>query len=192
MTHAKTYITADQLLAQSYELGLQVLDSGFRPDIIVGVWRGGAPVAIAIHELFDLAGLPTDHIAIRTALYTGIAATAGSVRVDGLDYLVDRARSDLQLLLVDDVFDSGRSLQAVLRELETRCRDRLPQCRIATPYYKPANNRTELVPDYYLVECAEWLVFPHELSGLGSEELRADKPGLGALRERIAAMGGRD
>ena len=65
----KTYITADQLLSRSYELGMQVLDSGYHPDIVVGVWRGGTPVAIAIHELLDIAGHRADHIPIRTQFY---------------------------------------------------------------------------------------------------------------------------
>jgi hypoxanthine phosphoribosyltransferase len=188
MTIDKTYITADQLLTQSFELGLQVLDSGFRPDIIVGIWRGGAPVAIAIHELFDMAGSRADHIPIRTGLYTGIGATAPTVQVDGLDYLASRVNETSRLLLVDDVFDSGRSLDAVVRQLQEHCAGREPQWRIATPYYKPANNRTGLVPDYYLVECSQWLVFPHELAGLSDAELRSRKPGLGALRERIASL----
>ena len=155
MTISKTYITADQLLARSFELGLQVLDSGFRPDIVVGIWRGGAPVAIAIHELFDLAGLRADHIPIRTALYTGIGSTAQAVQVDGLDYLADRVRAETRVLLVDDVFDSGRSLEAVVARLQAHCAASRSQWRIATPYYKPANNRTGLVPDYYLIECDE-------------------------------------
>lgn len=184
----KTYITADQLLAKSYALGLQVLDSGYRPDTIVGVWRGGAPVAIAVHELFDFAGLHCDHYPVRTRLYTGIGATAERVDVDGLDYLVSRASPDASLLLVDDVFDSGRSLEAVVRQLQQRCGHGMPTWRIATPYYKPANNRTALRPDYYLESCSQWLVFPHELAGLSGRELREAKPGLADLRERIAAM----
>ncbi len=185
----KTYISADRLLKQSYELGMQVLDSGYHPDIVVGVWRGGTPVAIAIHELLDIAGHRADHIPIRTQFYTGIGTTADSVVVDGLDYLIERARENTRILLVDDVFDSGRSLEAVVAQIRMRCAANLPQWRIATPYYKPANNTTDLVPDYYLVACEEWLVFPHELSGLSAEELRANKPGLGELRERIAALG---
>ena len=135
-----------------------------------------------------MAGCHADHIPIRTALYTGIGTTSQSVQVDGLDYLVNRVRNTTRLLLVDDVFDSGRSLEAVVRQLQEHCATGGSQWRIATPYYKPANNRTGLVPDYYLVECEEWLVFPHELSGLSDAELRSGKPGLGGLRERIASL----
>ncbi len=188
MTINKTYIDANKLLLDSYELGLQVLDSDFRPDYIVGVWRGGAPVAIAIHELLDYAGIKTDHIAIRTSLYTGINQTSTSVAVEGLGYLVKRARASDKVLLVDDVFDSGRSLEKVVKELSEQCGPDAPELRIATPYYKPANNQTGLTPDYYLHETDQWLVFPHELDGLAADEVLRDKPGLGHIRRRIADL----
>lgn len=188
MTINKTYIDANQLLLDSYELGLQVLDSDFHPDYIVGVWRGGAPVAVAIHELFEYAGIHTDHIAIRTSLYTGINKTNASVEVEGLDYLVERIKTGQKVLLVDDVFDSGRSVEQVVKDVKEQCQGNTPELRIATPYYKPANNRTELVPDYYLHETEEWLVFPHELDGLAADEVLHDKPGLGHIRQRIANL----
>ncbi|QFU77891.1 hypoxanthine phosphoribosyltransferase [Halioglobus maricola] len=184
----KTYISANQLLVDSYELALNVLDSDFRPDYIVGVWRGGAPVGIAIQELLKYAGHETDHIAIRTSHYTGINQTSESVIVHGLHYLIEHVNSDDNVLIVDDVFDSGRSIQQVIWDLEAKCRRNTPNFRIATPYFKPSNNKTELVPDYYLYETNEWLVFPHELEGLTAEEVLEDKPGLKRLRERIVAL----
>ena len=44
-------------------------ESGFRPNYIVGVWRGGAPIGIAVQELLDVLGVKSDHIAIRTSSY---------------------------------------------------------------------------------------------------------------------------
>jgi hypothetical protein len=80
-------------------------------------------------------------------------------------------------LLIDDVFDSGRSLEAVIAELKRRCKRNLPEKpRIATVYYKPARNRTSLVPDYYVRDTDRWLVFPHEIQGLTREEILAHKP----------------
>ena len=185
MTIKKTYIDANQLLLDSYELGLMVLESGFKPDYIVGVWRGGAPVGIAIQELLKYGGLDTDHIAIRTSHYTGIDQTNESVIVHGLHYLIENVNADDKVLIVDDVFDSGRSIQQVIWDLEKKCRRNSPTFKIATPYFKPGNNKTELTPDFYLRETDEWLVFPHELEGLSIEEVRNDKPGLGEIRGRI-------
>ena len=47
----KIYISADDLLRDSFQLALQVIESGFRPNFIVAVWRGGTPVGIAVQEL---------------------------------------------------------------------------------------------------------------------------------------------
>ncbi len=38
----KLYLTAQQLLEDSFRLGAKVLASGFRPSFIVAIWRGGA------------------------------------------------------------------------------------------------------------------------------------------------------
>ena len=50
--------------------------------------------------------------------------------------------------------------------------------RVATPWYKPHNNTTDRVPDYFLHETDDWLVFPHELDGLSEDEIFANKPGV--------------
>lgn len=185
MSLKKTYIDANQLLRDSYELALNIIDSDYRPDYIVGVWRGGTPVGIAIHELLKFAGATPDHIAIRTSHYTGINETSDAVIVHGLQYLVENAKAGDQLLIVDDVFDSGRSIAQVIRELKDKCQHNALRFKIATPYFKPANNKTDLSPDFYLYETDQWLVFPHELEGLSMQEVRDEKPGLGDIRERI-------
>ena len=84
----KTYISASELLRDSFLLGRQIIETEFRPDFIVGVWRGGTPVGIAVQELLDYAGIVTDHVAIRTSYYRGIADTADGVQVHGLGYLI--------------------------------------------------------------------------------------------------------
>lgn len=177
MSGDKLFISAQELLRDSFALGAQILASGFRPSFVVGVWRGGAPIGIAVQELLELHGVATDHIAIRTSSYTGIDQQQKTVRVHGVDYLVSQLDAEDHLLLIDDVFDSGRSLEAVLDELARRCRRNLPeQIRIATVYYKPSRNRSRLKPDFHVHETERWLVFPHELSGLSPEEIRTHKP----------------
>ena len=168
----KHYISAQDLLEDSYKLGAQIIESGFQPDFIVGIWRGGAPVGIAIQEMLEYFGIRTDHISVRTSYYTGISETASKVRVHGLGYLVDNLKSENALLIVDDVYDSGRSIEAVLEELAVRTRQNMPkQVRVASPWYKSANNKTGRAPDYYVHTTEQWLVFPHEILGLSEEEL---------------------
>lgn len=176
-TSGKTFISAESLLRDSLQLGLDIVRSGFRPSFLVGVWRGGAPIGITVQEVLEYHGIACDHISIRTSSYTGIDQQARSVRVHALDYLVSQLTYEDRLLLIDDVFDSGRSLEAVVDELARRCRRNLPEhIRIATVYCKPSHNRSRLTPDYYVRTTEQWLVFPHELQGLTREEILRHKP----------------
>ncbi len=183
----KLYISANELLEDSFRLALKIFDSGYRPTHIIGIWRGGTPVGIAVQELLDFLGVKSDHIAIRTSLYTGIATTGKRVRVHGLNYLVKHVNAEDSLLIVDDAYDSGRSIRQVIADLRADCRRNTPEIRIATIYCKPANCAPSEVPHYYLHETDRWLVFPHELSGLTPAELLEHKPGIGSFRDRIVA-----
>ncbi|MBN7795704.1 phosphoribosyltransferase [Parahaliea mediterranea] len=188
----KHYISAQQLLEDSFTLAWQIYESGYRPNYIVGVWRGGAPVGIAVQELLDVLGVESDHIAIRTSSYTGIGERSRHVQVHGLNYLIKRLESEDSLLIVDDVHDSGFSIDQTIRDLKAACKKNTPHIRIATPYYKPGKNKTGRVPDYYVHETDEWLIFPHELDGLKLEEIREHKPELAGLVDRIEAALERD
>ena len=175
----KVYISANELLQDSFRLAAKIVDSGFQPDFIIGVWRGGAPVGIAIQEYFEYSGITTDHIAIRTSSYTGIEQQEKVVRVHGLDYVIDNVNAEDKVLLVDDVFDSGRSVKAIFEKLKSKCRRNMPQdLKVATPWYKPSKNVTDIAPDYWVNETDAWLVFPHELVGLTAEEIKLNKGDL--------------
>jgi len=99
MSIAKKYITADELLHDSFKLGVQIHNSGFKPDFIVGVWRGGTPVGIAIQEILAYLGNDSDHIAIRTSSYYGINQQSKEVRVHGIDYLISNMNAEDKLLI---------------------------------------------------------------------------------------------
>lgn len=175
MDVVKTYVSAQSLLDDSFKLGLQILESDFRPQFIVGVWRGGTPTGIAVQEILDYYGLKTDHIAIRTSSYIGMQQQK-EVKVHGLEYIVANINAEDGLLIVDDVFDSGRSIDAIINHLRAKCRRNTPDViKIATVYYKPERNVTSLTPDFYCRETDDWLVFPHELSDLTKDEIRDHK-----------------
>ncbi|WP_354624348.1 phosphoribosyltransferase family protein [Psychromonas sp. MME2] len=176
----KQYLTAQSLLEDSYTLARKVLDSNFKPTFIVAIWRGGAPIGIAVQEFLSVHGIKSDHIAIRTSSYAAeIDQQAKQVRVHGLNYLVKNIQRHDKLLLVDDVFDTGRSIEAIINELQKKTRLNMPEeVRVAVPYYKPARNKTELTPDYYIHETEAWLKYPHSLEGLSSEEIAQYRPRL--------------
>ncbi len=175
----KRFITAQELLEDSFRVAAKVFEDGFRPQFIVGIWRGGAPIGIAVQEYFDFKKVETDHIAVRTSSYYGINQQSKEIKVHGLHYIIENANADDGLLIVDDVFDSGRSIEALINQMKKLTRNNMPKdVRIACPWYKPKNSKVDLVPDYYVHESTEWLVFPHELSGLTPEEISHGKKDL--------------
>lgn len=181
----KYFIGARELLADSFRLGMQVYESGFRPSFIVGIWRGGSPVGIAVQELLDYFGIETDHIAIRTSLYAGINERRRRVRVHGLGYVLENIGHEDGLLIVDDVWDSGRSIKAVIDKLRIKARRNAPaDIRVATVYFKPSMNKVKGKPDYFVHETDQWLVFPHELQGLSMDEILA-KQSVEAIADRL-------
>ncbi len=188
-TDKKVYISAQQLLEDSLELGRQILASGFRPNFIVGVWRGGTPVGIMVQELLDFYGVETDHISIRTSSYAGIDKRSGNVRVHGLSYLTKKMNVEDSMLIVDDVFDTGLSVKAIIDKMSERARKNLPHdVRVATAYFKPGKNRTNFEPDYCAHKTDDWLVFPHEMAGLSMEEIKASKPHLLPVMESLEGI----
>lgn len=180
---AKHYVTETELLHDAYRLGVQIAESGFRPTFIIGLWRGGSVVGIAVQECLQYIGIPTDHIAIRTS-YRGLASyqqmvdnPETEIRIHGTQYLLDTLDRDDSLLIVDDVFSSGLTCSAVIRRLTARLKNNMPgDVRIAVPWYKPVHNRTSLIPDYHVNTSEDWLVMPYELSGLTHEEISQNKP----------------
>ena len=167
----KHFIGASQLLEDSYNLAWSIFESGYGPNYIIGVWRGGSPIGIAVQELLDVLGIESDHIAIRTSYYSALGETKDSVEVYGLSYMIKKLESEDSLLIVDDVFDTGKSIDQIITDLKAACKKNTPEIRIATPYFKPSQNKTDRKPDYYLHETDKWLVFPHELEGLTYDEI---------------------
>ena len=181
----KHYIRSEDLIQDSFRLAWQVYEDGYRPNYIIGVWRGGAPIGIAVQEFFSVLGVPSDHIAIRTSHYKGIDDRSTEVQVYGLNYIIKQVESDDSLLIVDDVHDTGISIEKIVSDLQSACKKNTPEIRVATPYFKPSKNKTSRTPDYYLHETDKWLVFPHELDGLSIEEFKANKPEVLDLVEKI-------
>ena len=92
---------------------------------------------------------------------------------------------DVSLLIVDDVHDSGLSIEKIIYDLKKACKKNTPEIRVATPYFKPKNNKTDRTPDYFIHDSDEWLVFPHELDGLTSDEIRQNRPQLVGIMDKV-------
>lgn len=179
----KKFLTEQDVMEDSFRLGVRIFNSGFRPTFIVGLWRGGSTVGIYVQECLQTLGIDTNHISIRTS-YEGLSAYNEAVnnpdrqvRVHGTQYLLENLNTDDSLLIVDDVFSTGMNVQAVIARLESRLRRNMPQAlKVAALWYKPSSRRTERAPDYYQHETDSWLVLPYELTGLSPSELEQHKP----------------
>ena len=174
----KLFIKSEDLLKDSFQLAWNVYKSGYVPNYIIGVWRGGAPIGIAVQEFLSFLDIKSDHIAIRTSYYSGIDNKKEKVQVYGLNYVIRKLESHDRLLIVDDVHDTGHSIEQVINDIKTACKKNTPEIKVATPYFKPEKNLTNNKPDFYIHETDKWLVFPHELEGLTIDEIEKNKPEL--------------
>ncbi len=166
----KKFISANKLYLNSLRLAKKINNSGFVPNILVALWRGGTPVGIVIHEYFRYFGKDIKfHKAIRTESYRGIDF-AKDVKVEAFQDLLEQLNDNDNLLIVDDIFDTGKTISALFERFKNI--DKKPNIKIATVYYKSKRNQTNIKPDFYVKKTDAWVVFPHELEGLTKEEIK--------------------
>ena len=112
------------------------------------MWRGGSTVGIYVQECLQYLGVETDHIAIRTSYrgrddYFRQLEQGKEMRAHGLQYLFENLNADDALLIVDDVYSTGRNVHAVIERLRQKSkRNMSTDVRIAAPYITvrtPAN-----------------------------------------------------
>ena len=174
----KHYLTADEYLRDSWRLAAAVKASGWQPDILIALWRGGAPVGVALHEFFKVTGWNIRHLPLKCASYTGIGENAGAVEFTHGDIVFGMLREGDRVLVVDDVFDTGKTAEAVKARIEATG----AEMRMACVYWKPQKNQTDLKPDYFVRDVGlDWIVFPHEIEGLSPDEIRTKDPVLAEL-----------
>ena len=154
---SKVYLDAQEFLRDGWRLARQILDSGWRPDVLLALWRGGAPVGTAVHEFLKVKGVALRHMPVKCASYTGIGQS--------------------QTEVVFSHADTGRTAAAMRKKLAER------QCetKIACVYWKPSKNVTDGKPDFHVRELEDWIVFPHEIDGLTPEEIAQKDPELAVL-----------
>ena len=187
----KQFTKEQDLLEDSFRLAVNIYNSGFRPDVIVGLWRGGSTVGIYVQECLQYLGVQTRHIAARTS-YEGVESyqrmieSQSRIRVHGLQYLYETLNHDDKLLIVDDVFASGNNVAAVVDKLRAKTKRNMPEdVRIATLWYRPDEHAVAVPPDFFLTQTEDWLVLPYELSGLSLSEIYENKPFLKDIIEGI-------
>ncbi len=183
-TTTKIFVTEQEQILDGFRLGERIYASGFRPTFIVGLWRGGSSVGLVVQECLATLGVDTDHIALRTSYqgrtqYEQDAAAKAPIRVHGKQYLLENLDAEDHLLIVDDVFSSGRHTQAVVDQLRLGMKRNMPEnIKIAALWYRPQPDHPEVKPDFYLHTTDQWLVLPYEFNGLTAAEIAEHKPFL--------------
>jgi len=136
-----------------YELLLnladQVRSAKFKPDVIVGVSRGGWPPARIISDLIENPELAN----VKAEFYLGVAETKGEPVIT---QPISVSVKGKKVLVVDDVADTGKSLALVREHLKEQG---ATQVKIATIYYKPWSIVT---PDWFEKKTSHWIIFPWE------------------------------
>lgn len=178
MNPSKTYLSANEFLHDSWRLAATVRDSGWRPDVLIALWRGGASVGVSLHEFFKVSGWDVRHIPLKCASYTGIGENVGEVVFTLGEEIFGMLRPGDKVLVVDDVFDTGKTAKAVKARVDATG----AEMRMACVYWKPEKNKTDMKPDYFVKDVGlDWIVFPHEIEGLTKDEIEEKDPALAAL-----------
>ncbi len=178
MAMNKTYLSANAFLHDAWHLAAAIKSSGWKPDLLIALWRGGAFPGVALHEFFKAAGWQVQHLPLKSESYSGIDELSGEVVFTLGDEVFSRLRPGQKVLVVDDVFDTGITAQAVKARVDATG----AEMRLACVYWKSGRNRTTLKPDYWTRDTGDdWIVFPHEMEGLSTEELQIKDPILANL-----------
>jgi hypoxanthine phosphoribosyltransferase len=171
---SKTYVSANDYLRDSFRLARAILDSGWEPEDLIALWRGGAPVGVSVHEFLHYHGLRPRHRVLKCQSYTGIQARNRNVQFENADDIFQSIVRGSRVLIIDDVLDTGNTARAVFERIAPFG----AEVRLATVYWKPNQSQTDVKPDYYVRETDEWIVFPHELDGLTADEVKIKDPAL--------------
>ena len=181
----KIFLDEQKLIEDSFRLGVNIFESGFKPTFIVGLWRGGSSVGIYVQECLQTLGIDTNHLSLRTS-YRGqpsyhemAKAPTSDIRVHGTRFLLENMNADDSLLIVDDVFSTGKNIEAVINRLNFRLKRNMPKdVRVATLWQRPSYKSASVKPDFVLHQTEDWLVFPYEMNGLSLDEIQENKPFL--------------
>lgn len=176
MQPPKRYISPEEFHSDCFKLAHRIYHQrDWQPEILLALWRGGAIPGIIISELYQYYNQPLQHTIIKCASYTNIGEQNETIHFMGADQILSTFQPGQRILVVDDIFDTGRTADAVRQRLAHA------DVRFAMVYWKSKASRVNFKPDYTVHECNEWIVFPHELHGLSPNELEQKDPALAQL-----------
>jgi len=177
----KEFIPYDEVRDNALKLGREIARSGFIPDVIYVSLRGGAYLGNILSEYFKVlrkGQRPVFYAAVVAHSYQDVQQQT-TVRVDGWTYAPEYLRSGDKVLFVDDIFDTGRTINALVNIILERGLPR-QDIKIAVHDYKDFQDSPPLpiIPDFFcrkhiLQDRAHdlWIHYlSHELVGLSPQE----------------------
>ncbi len=148
MSHERETLSYEQFGTAVHDLAQQVVDSGFEPDVVLAIARGGLGLAMGLGYALDVKNLSS----VNVEFYTGIDERLDvPIMLPPTPAAIDL--SGLKVLIADDVSDSGRTLELVRAFFA----DHVAEARIAVIYEKP---RTVVHADYVWRHTDLWIDFP--------------------------------
>ena len=163
----------------SEELAQKIIESGYEPEIIVAISRGG----------FDPARILCDQLGVRrlasvqVEFYSGVQDTVEKPRIV---YPLNADVRGKSVLVVDDVSDTGVSLKAAKEHILEKSPGDL---KVATLHIKPW---TSFKPDYHASETEAWIVYPWEpVESIRSIAEKLEKNGYSEreIKEKLLKLG---
>ena len=169
----------DKVYEMLLDLALKIRKSGFKPDYIVGVSRGGWAPGRILSDLLE----NTHTVNIKIEFYLGIGKTA---RDPVVTQPLAEDITNKNVLVVDDVSDTGRSLKVAMEHMGGKG---AAGVKTATVYYKP---HSVFKPDFFAESTDDWIIFPWErleATNLLIQEARAHGRDMGFVRKTLKECG---
>jgi uncharacterized protein len=146
-------LTYDQFGRATRELAQLICDSGFSPDIVLSIARGG----------FFLGGALGYALGVKNAFMMSVEFYTGIDERLDMPVVLPPVPSKVDLsgavvLIADDVADSGHTLQMVT----AFCQETVREVRSAVLYEKP---QSVIRPDYSWKKTDKWIDFPWSCEG---------------------------
>jgi hypoxanthine phosphoribosyltransferase len=179
----KEFLQFDEMRNNAIKLAKKIYDDGFIPDVIYVSLRGGAYLGNIISEYFKIVhkgSHPVYYAAVVARSYTDVAKS-DQIKVDGWTYSPDYLRVGDRVLLVDDIFDSGKTINYLAQVILDKG---IPHkdLKIAVHDYKYFTDKEEQLPiqpnywcrrhDISIHDEVYWIHYmSHELMGLTEKEL---------------------
>ncbi|MDR3130679.1 MAG: phosphoribosyltransferase [Treponema sp.] len=179
----KEFLPYDMVRNNALKLAHRICHDGFTPDVIYVSLRGGAYLGNVISEYFKAVrkdDRPVYYAAVVARSYTGVREVE-EIKVEGWTYDPAYLRIGDKVLLVDDIFDSGRTINHLAGIILEKGIPR-SDLKVAVHDYKYIYDKPEQLPvqpDYWcrrldlsLNDGDRWIHYmSHELVGLTSGEL---------------------